>query len=151
MPMISKLSFPTQLHQDSAGLIRDYFLSISFIDTVLVVNSCARGQAVPESDLDIAMLVKPETTPSEIKSVEQAWEIFSEKHPTFLKYKQSSPFAHLHVDIVNGNYVPAHIQRGEPVDYFEIEIGNQICYFDFMANVGMYFQLLQIKWLSYYY
>src|SRR5437667_388490 len=46
--------FPTKLHQDTAELIRDYFLTISSVDTVLVVNSCARGQAVPESYLDNA-------------------------------------------------------------------------------------------------
>jgi predicted nucleotidyltransferase len=48
--------FPTILHQDTAELVRDYFLITSNVDTVLVVNSCARGQAVPESDLDFAIL-----------------------------------------------------------------------------------------------
>ncbi len=61
--------FPTRLHQDTAELIRDYFLTISNVDTVLVVNSCARGQAVPESDLDFAILVKPGTTVTEIKNI----------------------------------------------------------------------------------
>jgi predicted nucleotidyltransferase len=64
--------FPTELHQQTAELIRDYFLNISNVDTVLVVNSCARGQAVPESDLDFAVLVKPEATPPEIKNIEAA-------------------------------------------------------------------------------
>jgi len=80
--MVSDLSFPTKLHQDSAELIRDYFLAMSNVDTVLVVNSCARGKAVPESDLDFAILVKPDTTPAEIKNIEQAWRIYSEKQPT---------------------------------------------------------------------
>jgi predicted nucleotidyltransferase len=62
LKMVSDLSFPTKLHQDSAELIRDYFLALSNVDTVLVVNSCARGKAVPESDLDFAILVKPDTT-----------------------------------------------------------------------------------------
>ena len=106
--MVSNLSFPTKLHQDSAELIRDYFLALSNVDTVLVVNSCARGKAVPESDLDFAILVKPDTTPAEIKNIEQAWRIYSEKQPTFLKYKQSNQFAHLHLDIIDGNY--RHLQ-----------------------------------------
>ena len=61
--------FPTKLHQDSAELIRDYFLKIPNVDTVLVVNSCARGQAVPESDLDFAILINPDTKPTEIKDI----------------------------------------------------------------------------------
>ena len=148
--MVSDLSFPTKLHQDSAELIRDYFLAISNVDTVLVVNSCARGKAAPESDLDFAILVKPGTAAAEIKNIEQAWRIYSEKQPTFLKYKQSSQFAHLHLDIIDGNYKPTNIEKGEPIDYFEIEIGNQICYSAPMGNTGPYFQELQNKWLPYY-
>src|SRR6476469_2140459 len=128
LQMISDLSFPTKLHQDSADLVRDYFLAIPNVDTVLVVNSCARGKAVPESDLDFAILVKPDTTPAEIKNMEQAWQIYSEKQTTILKYKQSSPFAHLHLDVIDGKYRPANVEKGEPIDYFEIEIGNQVCY-----------------------
>src|SRR5678816_4872217 len=108
LQMISKPIFPTQLHQDSAKLIRDYFSAIPGVDTVLVVNSCARGKAVPESDLDFAILVKPDTTAAEIKNIEHAWRMYSEKQPTFLKYKQSSQFAHLHLDIIDGNYRPAN-------------------------------------------
>jgi predicted nucleotidyltransferase len=142
--------FPTKLHQDTAELIRDYFLTISNVDTVLVVNSCARGQAVPESDLDFAILVKPGTAVNEIKNIYTTWLTYSATQPTFLKYKQSSRFAHLHLDIIDGNYVPATIEVGEPIDYFEIEIGNQICYSAPMDNAGFYFLELQKKWLPYY-
>jgi predicted nucleotidyltransferase len=142
--------FPTKLHQDTAELIRDYFLTISSVDTVLVVNSCARGQAVPESDLDFAILVKPNTEANEIKNIHTAWLTYSTTQPTFLKYKQSTPFAHLHLDIIDGNYVPTIIEVGEPIDYFEIEIGNQICYSAPMGGAGAYFGELQKKWLPYY-
>ena len=142
--------FPTQLHQDAANLIRDYFLTVRQVDTVLVVNSCARGVAVPESDLDFAILVKPATTPSEIVNIENTWRIYLETHPLFLKYKQSNQFAHLHLDIIDGNYLPAILEKGEPVDHFEIEIGNQICYSAPMDNAGLYFIELQSKWTPYY-
>ena len=119
--MIFIPKFPTKLHQDTAELIRDYFLTILNVDTVLVVNSCARGQAVPESDLDFAILVKPHTAANEIKNIHAAWLIYSATQPTFLKYKQSTPFAHLHLDIIDGNYIPTIVEVGEPIDYFEIE------------------------------
>ena len=150
LQMISKPGFPTQLHQDSAKLIRDYFLAIPSVDTVLVVNSCARGKAVPESDLDFAILVKPHTTPAEIKNIEHSWRIYSEKQPTFLKYRQSSQFAHLHLDVIDGDYTPTSVEKGEPIDYFEIEIGNQISYSAPMDDAGFYFQELRNKWLPYY-
>src|SRR3982750_3542345 len=99
--MTLKPTFPTSLHKDTAELIRDYFLRIPNVDTVLVVNSCARGQAVPESDLDFAVLIKPDTTPKEIEYIEKSWVTYSNTQRTFLKYKQSNPFAHIHLDIID--------------------------------------------------
>jgi len=148
--MINKPSFPTKLHQDSGELVRDYFLTIPNVDTVLVVNSCARGTAVPESDLDFAILVKPDTTKTEIRKIDAAWLSYSETQTTFLKYKQSSPFAHLHLDVIDGNYTPKNAGKGEPIDYFEIEIGNQIGHSAPIDHAGSYFQELQHKWLPYY-
>src|SRR3954451_5395333 len=150
LQMVFKPAFPTKLHQDSAEVIRDYFLAIPNVDTVLVVNSCARGQAVPESDLDFAILTKPNTTPGEIKEIENSWQVYSKAQPTLLKYKRSNQFAHLHLDIIDGNYTSIVLEKGEPIDYFEIEIGNQICYSAPMDNAGFYFQELQNKWLPYY-
>ncbi len=148
--MTSRPSFPTQLHQDTAALVRDYFWNIPNVDTVLVVNSCARGQAAPESDLDFAILVKPDTTPTEIRNIEKAWLNYSETQPTFLKYKGSNQFALLHLDIIDGKYTPTILEIGVASDFFEIEIGNQICYSAPMDNGGLYFKELQNKWLPYY-
>src|SRR4030095_13087808 len=142
--------FPTVLHQKAAEVVQDYFLNLSTIDTVLVVNSCARGLAVRESDLDFAILAKPCTTKKEIEKAEAAWQIFSNNHATITNYKKSSPYAHLHLDIVDGNYIPATIENGEPIDHFEIEIGNQLCYAAPMGTPGEYFLVLHSKWLPFY-
>ena len=142
--------FPTSLHQDTAELVRDYFLNIPNVDTILVVNSCARGQAFPESDLDFAILVKPDATKTEIENIEATWQTYYSTQPTFLKYKQSNQFAHLHLDIIDGNYMPTILEVGVASDFFEIEIGNQICYSAPMEKAGNYFKLLQSKWLPYY-
>src|SRR5258705_3717767 len=108
-------SFPTPLHHDVARLVNDYFSFLANIDTVLVVNSCARGLAVPESDLDLAILAKPGTTKKEIEKAEAAWQVYSDHHDTISNYKESSPYTHLHLDIIDGNYVPAAIENGEPI------------------------------------
>lgn len=142
--------FPTSLHEDAAESASEYFLAIPNVDTILIVNSCARGMAVSESDLDLAILIKPDTTPSEIKDIETDWLKFSTTQPTILRYKRSSQFAHLHLDIINGIYTPKNIEIGEPIDYFELEIGNQIRYSAPMGKAGSYFQILQGMWLPYY-
>lgn len=142
--------FPTKLHQNAAEIVRGYFSKISHVDTILVVNSCARGQATPNSDLDFAILATPGTTVTEINSIENSWQIYSNTNSTLLKYKQSNQFADLHLDIIQGNYIPAIMEKGGPLDYFEIEIGNQIRYSAPMDNTGPYFLELREKWLPYY-
>ena len=42
------------------------------------------------------------------------------------------------------------IEPGEPIDFFEVEIGNQVCYSAPMNSSGAYFKKLQQKWLPYY-
>ena len=148
--MLRKPVFPTKLHQDAAEIVRDYFKYVPETDTVLVVNSCARGQAVPESDLDFAILVSPGTIAAKINIINTAWQTYSGSQPAILKYKQSNPYAHLHLDIIDGNYIPEILEPGEPGDSFEIEIGNQIGYSAPMNNAGPYFQELQHKWMPYY-
>jgi hypothetical protein len=141
--------FPTKLHQDAAEIVRTYFKNVPETDTVLVVNSCARGQALAESDLDFAILVSPETAADRINIIHTDWQTFSGSQPAILKYN-SNPYAHLHLDIIEGKYTPAILEPGEAGDSFEIEIGNQIAYSALMNNAGPYFQELQHKWLPYY-
>lgn len=148
--MTSSLKFPTKLHHDAAEAATEYFLNTPAIDTVLIVNSCARGQAVAESDLDLAILVPPTTSLDEIRKMEEAWLSYSANTPAILKFRQSSPFAHVHLDIIDGRYTPGIIDAGEPIDYFEVEIGNQICYSVPLSNPGAYFQELRQKWLPFY-
>ncbi len=142
--------FPTILHQDVADVVGQYFLKIANVDSILVVNSCARGTATPESDLDMAILVKRGTTADDMKVIEGAWQTYSSTHEAILKYKRSNCFAHIHLDIIDGNYMPAVIEVGEPLDYFEVEIGNQVCYSAPIGNPGTYFGELQKIWLPYY-
>ena len=148
--MMSSLKFPTKLHHDAAETANEHFRNISDVDTVLIVNSCARGQAVADSDLDVAILVSPGTSDNEMKKMLASWQSYSANAPAILNFRQSSPFAHIHLDIIDGKYTPGIIDAGEPIDYFEVEIGNQIHYSAPMGNTGSYFQELKQRWLPYY-
>jgi hypothetical protein len=131
-------------------MISAFFLSNTNVDTILMVNSCARGTAVPESDLDLAILLKPKSNPNEIEILNRSWMAYLETEPAFLKFKQSSPFASIHLDIIEGVYIPGILEMAGPIDYFEIEIGNQVCYSAPMNDAGNHFRELQNKWLPYY-
>lgn len=142
--------FPTALHSEVAEIVKDYFIKFDTTDTVLIVNSCARGQASAESDLDIAILVKEGVSNAAIKTLYNRWLKYSTANKTISAYKNSGMYRHLHLDVINGIYTPTPIEPGEPIDYFEVEIGNQVCYAATMNDDGKFFKSLQQKWLPYY-
>jgi hypothetical protein len=143
-------AFPTSLHEAVADTVTNFFLKLDITDTILIVNSCAHGHAVVESDLDIAILAKENITNAEIEEANKKWMEYGSAHATVLKYKNSNRYRHLHLDVINGIYSPLTIERGEPIDFFEVEIGNQVCYSAPMNNDGFYFKKLKQKWLPYY-
>src|SRR6187401_3385626 len=67
--MISPLRFPTELHREVAELAGDFFSAHTHVDTILVVNSCARGCAVAGSDLDLAVLITAAAVSQEVQSL----------------------------------------------------------------------------------
>lgn len=145
-----RANFPTELHRQTAWLVKDFFLPLPGVDTFLVVNSCARGKATPESDLDFAVLVNPDTAQAEISDLEQRWQLFSKTNSDILKYKKSHRFAHIHLDIIDGKYLPSVWDDGGGPDYFEVEVGNRIAYAATLGNTGLHYQQLKNQWLPYY-
>lgn len=147
---LGRLAFPTTEHFEAAETIGDYFSKRDEVDTVLVVNSCARGQAVPGSDLDFAILVHKDLKKTEIGKLERQWNSFASKDSSIFHYKSLSRYHGLHLDIIEGIYQPTIVELGASSDYFELEIGNQICYSAVYGSPGNRFLELRNQWLPYY-
>jgi len=147
--MISPLRFPTALHQELAELAADFFSARAHVDTILVVNSCARGLAVADSDLDMAVLIKPESA-SEVQSLTTLWEKFIATQPLLHRFRSTGRFAYFHLDVFDGRVVPTVWDEGGGPDSFEVEIGNRLVYAAPLHGVGAYFRQLQSQWLPYY-
>jgi predicted nucleotidyltransferase len=148
--IVTGLAFPTRLHEQVAELALEFFSGHSLVDTVLVVNSCARGQAVPESDLDLAVLVRPDVSAAETQTLDEAWRDFAAAHPAVARFRQSGPFAHVHVDLFDGRLTPSVWDEGGGPDTFEVEVGNRVAYAAPFGAVGPSFRRLQSEWLPYY-
>jgi predicted nucleotidyltransferase len=58
--MSSSALYPTPEHARAAEVITAHFADRDDVDAVLLTCSCARGVAVPESCLDIMVLIDPE-------------------------------------------------------------------------------------------
>ena len=149
-PQRTPLSFPTPLHQDVANLARGFFEKQPLVDTVLIVNSCARGKAIPESDLDIAVLAAPDAPAEAIGRLEASWRSFAAADQRVNEYQRSSRFAAVHLDVFDGRFTPIDWDDGGGPDSFEIEIGNRVAYAAPFGDPGAHFRHLQAHWLPYY-
>ncbi len=117
---------------------------------MLLVNSCARGKATPDSCLDIIMLASPEKLRVQYSSLERDWLHFKERDPAIQALKSVGRYSEVHADFVDGVFTPsARDEVGGP-DSFEIEIGNFMAYSVPLWQSGDYYSTLKEKWLPYY-
>jgi len=142
--------FPTSLHRQAAEAIRDFFVSRAEVDTVLLVNSCARGRAVPGSDLDLAVLVTPAVTDRAVRGLEASWSEFRNAQPLLAEFQRSGRFTKVHLDLFDGRFTPTVWDDGGGPGAFEIEIGNRVAWSVPLHDAGDKFQRLRARWLPYY-
>jgi predicted nucleotidyltransferase len=148
--MISPLKFPTVLHREVAELAGDFFSVHAHVDTILVVNSCARGRAVAGSDLDMAVLLTPAAPSQEVQSLTTLWQEFMTAQPLIHRFRSTGRFTQVHLDVFDGRMIPTIWDDGGGPDSFEVEIGNRLVYAAPFGEVGTYFRELQSEWLPYY-
>jgi predicted nucleotidyltransferase len=142
--------FPSSIHQQAAETVVGFFSNDSQTHAVLLVNSCARGKAVAESDLDIAILVDPATSNGDRQSLERQWQACYAARPVFRQLEQLSRFACVHLDLFDGCWRADRWDDGGGPDCFEIEIGNRVAYAVPLWERTSAFADLRAKWLPYY-
>ena len=120
------------------------------MDAVLVTNSCARGQATPASDLDMVVLMPPEILAAERATLEATWQHLRAEHPALQALRRQGPFAHIHLDFSDGQFVPEHWDDGGGPDGFELGVGNLVAYSAPLWARTTAFQELRDRWLPYY-
>ncbi len=147
--MSTKPEFPTSIHRRAAEAIVDFSMGLP-VEAVLLVNSCARGTATPESDLDIALLIDPELTARQRQLLDHAWCQQYENDSVFRELERLSRFARVHLDLFDGRWVAEPWDDGGGPDAFEIEIGNQVAYAVPLWERSSAFADLRTRWLPYY-
>jgi len=143
-------AFPTPAHQQAAAAIVDTFSALPQVHAVLLVNSCARGVAIPESDLDMAILVDPALPKAAQQLMESQWLEYYAAAPVFTQLKQLGRFSGVHLDLFNGLWQPERWDEGGGPDAFEIEIGNQVAHAVPLWQRDRTFADLRAVWLPYY-
>ena len=128
----------------------EFFSAHAHVDTILVVNSCARGWAVAGSDLDLAVLITAAAASQEVQSLTTLWQKFIATQPLIHRFRSTGRFNQVHLDVFDGRMVPTVWDDGGGPDYFEVEIGNRLAYAVPLHDAGAYFRQLQSQWLPYY-
>jgi predicted nucleotidyltransferase len=149
---MSKLqeTYPTLAHEKAARAIVSHFQQLPETAAVLLVNSCARGQATPDSCLDVLVLVAPETLAQQGQQLTDNWQTFYKTDPHFAALAQAGRFAEVHLDIEDGRYTPAPRTIDDAADDFELAVGNHMAYSIILWERNGYATQLKKQWLPYY-
>ncbi|MCL4860407.1 MAG: nucleotidyltransferase domain-containing protein [Caldilineaceae bacterium] len=94
--------YPTPTHERAAEAICDFFVGKPQVEAILLVNSVARGQATPDSDLDMAVLVSPAMSQDERMQLEQQWQSHRAADDLLSQLQQAGRFTNIHLDLVDG-------------------------------------------------
>jgi len=144
------LHLPTPLHEHACHDVLDFFAPQPAVDSVLVVRSCARGTAVPASDLDMAVLARSDSTAEERDRLRRDWESFRADNPAILALCASNQFAAMHLEFFDGRFSPTVWDDNGGPDDFEFQLGNFLAYSAPVGTVGPYLAELLATWLPYY-
>ena len=142
--------YPTAEHRRAAEAIVEHFAAHGPVDAVLLTNSCARGRATRDSCLDMAVLVRPEAPPAHRLAVEQAWDAFRDSSPVIRALHGTGLYSAVHLDIIDGVFVPEECDEAAGPDSFELGIGNLLLYAQPLLQNGDYLEQLKRYWLPYY-
>lgn len=145
--MPSTPGYPTRAHEHAADAIVAFFAARDETDTVLLVNSCARGKATRDSCLDIKVLV-PEGM--DTSALDDAWQHRYNTDPDFAALRRAGTFSVVHLDIEDGRLDLDPHPADEYPDYFEVGIGNLLEYSALLWERGDRLAQLKRQWLPYY-
>jgi predicted nucleotidyltransferase len=142
--------FPTPLHQRAAEEIVAFFDPAPEVAAVLLVNSLARGVGTTESDVDIAVLVQPGTSPARLAELNLRWQEHYAQAPSFRQLREAGRFTYVHLDLFDGRFEAEPWDDGGGPDGFELEIGNRIAYGVPLSERGDALAQLRAAWLPFY-
>lgn len=143
-------AYPTPHHEAAAEAIVGHFRATPAVASVLLVNSCARGRATSDSCLDLAVVLEPETPASDRAELEASWEAYHDQSTAVRRLHGAGRFSVVHLDIVDGVFVPEERDEAAGPDGFELGIGNLLVYSQALLERGDYLAQLRHRWLPYY-
>jgi len=116
-------AYPTPAHERAAEAITAFFAARDETDAVLLVNSCARGKATPDSCLDMQVIVPPDA----VALADEEWRHHASESEAIAELLRAGRFSDLHLDVIDGVLIPRPIDE-EGIDGLEVAVGNLFVY-----------------------
>jgi hypothetical protein len=142
--------YPSEEHKIAAETITQFFSANYEIEAVLLVNSCARGKATRDSCLDVDILASPDLLKSQLNKLEADWTKFEETDTSIKNLKTVGKYSVVHLDFVDGVFIPQERDEASGPDGFELGIGNLLAYSVPLWQSSDYLIRLKKQWLPYY-
>jgi hypothetical protein len=136
--------YPTPQHERAAAEITFFFTEQPDTQAVLLTNSCARGEATPDSCLDMQVL----TQTARVGGLDQAWQRFAASSPAIAELKAVGRWSDVHLDIIDGTFHVRPIDH--ELDWLEVEVGNLLAYSIPLLDRGDRLRELRAEWLPFY-
>ncbi len=152
LPLLSP-RYPTPEHERAAAAAVAFFAGRAESEAALLCASCARGKASPDSDVDLAVLVRPEVAADDRQALERAWRAFAAREPVFAALAAVGKYAQVGLELFDGRFAPQGRGWTSGPDAFELEIGNSLAYSVPLWERGGrsgYLAALRARWLPYY-
>lgn len=142
--------FPTPEHGQAAQHMLEFFQNKEGVEALTLTCSCARGVAVPQSDLDFSVIMRPETLATSRESLEETWSNFAASSNLEKPLEQHGSYVHVEVDFSDLQFAPRERGWTSGPSSFELELGNDLIYAVPLWEGSDYFQSERAKWLPYY-
>jgi hypothetical protein len=147
---MSKHAYPTPQHAAAAQAVVDFFATRHEADCVLLVNSCARGKATPDSCLDITVVVPLTLMHDERAALESAWLAQYSHEDVYAHLRAVGRFSQLDLELTDGLFHPTERDWTSGPDVFELEVGNTLAYSVPLWQRNKRLSQLNAQWLPYY-
>jgi len=148
MPFVP--AYPGVYHQKAAEKFAAFFRNRPGVEAILLVNSCARAKASPDSCLDLAVILTPQAFKQSRAIFENDWEAFHQSEPAFAELEKSGLYANIEPYFCDGSFRPSQHGYISGPDEFELEIGNLLAYSFPLWQGSDRLEALRKEWLPYY-
>ena len=134
----------------AATAAADFFSQTASVEAVLLVGSWAHGRADTASDIDIVLLVSPQTRATEREEILASWEQAAPRQQSAELLGPLVRYSDIEVSVVDGEFSPQPRGWTSGPDDFELRLGNYVAYSrPLFERTGRYHDLRD-QWLPFY-